>query len=352
MVAHPCTVLFGTLLTNKSLGYTWAVNSRENKLTPWSNDTMADHIGEYLLLKVDETIYNLCYGAQVEFSPSRAVYRGKAGCVSYTLQVTVDPSESRKNIRLSLDFSGQKTVSAVCAYYTEPIFHADENTGVFLPASQMGTGVSSKIHLRPFRIPLLKCLRRIQNASSVLTALTFSPAAGQSQNKRCPTGKPVPQQFARLNFHQARQKRFHLVLEYKVSGKPLKASTVKPAHEFQISTPDQTLNALFNTWVPYQAEICRMTARTGFYQCGGAYGFRDQLQDASAVLLWNPEKTKKHLLRACSRQFEEGDVLHWWHELPETAGGIKGVRTTCSDDLVWLPYAACEYLEKQVITPF
>ncbi len=338
--------LFGTLLTNKSLGYTWAVNSRENKLTPWSNDTMADHIGEYLLLKVDETIYNLCYGAQVEFSPSRAVYRGKAGCVSYMLQVTVDPSESRKNIRLSLDSSGQKTVSAVCAYYTEPIFHADGKYRRFLTGEPDGNRCILKNSFAAVPDSSLELSAENSECFFCFNSVDFFSGRWTESKQTLPNGEACAAAICPFKLSSGQTKEVSFILEYKVSGKPLKASTVKPAHEFQISTPDQTLNALFNTWVPYQAEICRMTARTGFYQCGGAYGFRDQLQDASAVLLWNPEKTKKHLLRACSRQFEEGDVLHWWHELPETAGGIKGVRTTCSDDLVWLPYAVCEYLEK------
>lgn len=338
--------LFGTLLTNKSLGYTWAVNSRENKLTPWSNDTMADHTGEYLLLKVDETTYNLCYGAQVEFSPSRAVYRGRAGCVSYTLQVTVNPSESRKNIRLSLDSSGQETVSAVCAYYTEPIFHSDEKYRRFLTGKTEGNKCILK---NPFTVIPGSSLELSADNSECFfcfNSVDFFSGRWIESKQTLPNGEACAAAVCPFKLSSGQTKEVSFILEYKISGKPLKASTVKPAHKFQISTPDQTLNALFNTWIPYQAEICRMTARTGFYQCGGAYGFRDQLQDASAVLLWNPEKTKKHLLRACSRQFEEGDVLHWWHELPETAGGVKGVRTTCSDDLIWLPYAVCEYLEK------
>lgn len=112
-----------------------------------------------------------------------------------------------------------------------------------------------------------------------------------------------------------------------------------------VRTPDGALDRYLNGWALYQVIACRLFARTSLYQNGGAYGFRDQLQDVCAVLLTAPELARAQLLRACAHQYEEGDVQHWWH--PAAEGETeRGVRTRISDDLLWLPYVLCEYLEK------
>jgi cyclic beta-1,2-glucan synthetase len=108
----------------------------------------------------------------------------------------------------------------------------------------------------------------------------------------------------------------------------------------QVSTPDAALDVMVNKWLPYQNRACRIMARAGFYQAGGAYGFRDQLQDMLALLHSDPARVRSHIILAAQHQFEQGDVLHWWH--PPTG---RGVRTRCSDNYIWLVFVSARYIE-------
>ncbi|MDS1004284.1 glucoamylase family protein [Clostridium sporogenes] len=114
----------------------------------------------------------------------------------------------------------------------------------------------------------------------------------------------------------------------------------KLTNTIKVKTPDKSMDLMLNGWLLYQVIVCRLWARTAFYQSGGAYGFRDQLQDVMAVCYINPDITKKQIIYSSSRQFKEGDVQHWWHPVVES-----GIRTRFSDDLLWLPYVTIDYIK-------
>ncbi len=111
----------------------------------------------------------------------------------------------------------------------------------------------------------------------------------------------------------------------------------------EIETPLPALDRLVNVWLPYQALACRLLARCSLYQSGGAFGFRDQLQDVINLIVLDSSLARNQIIQSCRHQYTDGDVMHWWHELDT---GERGVRTRCSDDLIWLPWALCEYVEK------
>ncbi|HOL79704.1 MAG TPA: hypothetical protein PLA10_06740, partial [Clostridiales bacterium] len=130
------------------------------------------------------------------------------------------------------------------------------------------------------------------------------------------------------------------------AAEPAADLSAEPQNKIIIGTPDKALNNIFNDFLPWQILNVRILGRTGFYQCGGAYGFRDQLQDCSALVLTNPEIVRRQIIRSCAAQFPEGDVLHWWHTNPGKPNAVKGVRTRYSDDLLWLPFVTAEYVLK------
>jgi len=137
--------------------------------------------------------------------------------------------------------------------------------------------------------------------------------------------------------HQASEEEWNMLFE-KTAARW--RDMVRP---LQVDSPDKAMNHYLNGWCLYQILACRLLARTSRYQNGGAFGFRDQLQDALAMLLFAPERMREQILRCCAHQFLEGDVQHWWHEAGEEKA--RGVRTRISDDLLWLPYGVSRYVE-------
>jgi cyclic beta-1,2-glucan synthetase len=271
----------GWMTDETGVGHLWLGNARENQLTPWNNDPLAVGGPEYFYLVTD--------------AGRRSIFADGDGL---PCTVAYGPGFARWEKTW-----GERTL------VTTAFIPREQNRRVLLlelegPPCQL-------LHMNDRKA---KQLYTIDRQLVLCTGIDGTAPLARAQDVKKQLG--------------------HTVMEWNRRVSALK-----------VYTPDENLNAYLNGWALYQVIACRLMGRTSRYQNGGAYGFRDQLQDAAATLLLTGEWARRQLLKACAHQFEEGDVLHWWHEVAGEPD--RGVRTSISDDLLWLPFVLCDYLEKR-----
>jgi len=381
VVANP---QFGFLISESGGGFTWSQNSGENRLTPWSNDPVSDRPGEVLYLRDEETAEvwtptPLPSGAEVPFlichSAGYSTFEHNSFDLNHQLRLFVAPDEPVKIIQLRLENLSNRPRRITATYYAEWVLGAMREANqqyispefnqecqavlvrnsynqefgervAFLAASKDLHGLTTDRteflgSLGDYSRPA--ALGRIGLASSVQSGL--DPCAAVQLHIDLEPGG-VDEIYFLLGQSENHEQATALIRRYQ---KPKNVTAAYHASNrfwddnlsaVQVSTPEPAMDLLLNRWLLYQSLSCRIWGRSAFYQSSGAYGYRDQLQDVLCLIHTRPDLAREHLLRAASHQFEEGDVLHWWH--PPSG---RGVRTRYSDDLLWLPYATIHYVD-------
>lgn len=362
ILANP---VFGTLLSDRALGFTWALNSHENKLTPWYNDPSADNRGELLLVRLGGMCCDVVAGARVRYGAGFAEYSSRADGFAARVVVSVPPKMTVKIVDLWLENISGASQELSAAYYVEPVLGADVKQRRHVSVERNGKAAFMHSAWSQIRGCAFLCTPgtdfRLVNDRADFFAGRWEESDGPSGPDACcaaVTGVRLePGQKVRVRFAlgwAAYMEAGKKLCKMLYDDVPAVWTAADAAHSQEalsgdgiyISTPDSALDALFNTFLRRQFMLSRIMGRTGFYQCGGAWGFRDQLQDCCAAVITDPSIVRAHIFRACAHQFRQGDVMHWWHQLPPRDGGSRGVRTRVSDDLLWLPYTVCEYFEK------
>jgi cellobiose phosphorylase len=374
---------FGTVISENGQAYTWSENAHEFRLTPWHNDPVSDASGEALYLRDEERghfwsptplpsrgatpyVSRHGFGYSVFEHTERGirselwVYVALDASIKFmVLKVRNESGRSRKlsatgyvewvlgdlrpksvmHVVTELDHKSG-AVFARNPYHTEfagriAFFDVDETTRTISGDRTEFIGRNGTLG-NPAAMTRLRLSGKVGAGLDPCAAIhvPFELAAGQEREIifRLGVGRNVDE--ARQSIHRFRgsaaaRGALEAVWQYW-------KHTLGAVH---VETPDQSLNVLTNGWLLYQTLACRLWARSGYYQSGGAFGFRDQLQDSMALIHTEPQLVRKHLLMSAARQFPEGDVQHWWH-LPSG----RGVRTHCSDDYLWLPLATCHYV--------
>jgi cyclic beta-1,2-glucan synthetase len=374
---------FGTVVSESGSAYTWVENSHEFRLTPWSNDAVQDTTGEAFYLRDEQT-------GQF-WSPTPLPARGETPYVirhgfGYTVfEHTEHGIASELWVYVAMDapvkfavlklrnVSGRSRRLSVTGYWEwvlgdlrqKSLLHVqtevDLKTGALLARNHYNTEFAERIAFldvndgartvtgdrkefigRNGSLSHPAALKHVRLSGKVGAGLDPCGAVQVSFNLH--DGQERETSF-RLGVGRSLAEVHNLIRRFRREDAGRGALEGVWEHwkrtlgAVSVETPDPAVNVLANGWLLYQTLGCRMWARTGFYQSGGAYGFRDQLQDSMALVHCEPALTREHLLRAATHQFREGDVQHWWHP---PAG--RGVRTHFSDDFLWLPYATCRYV--------
>lgn len=379
VIANP---RFGFVVSEAGGGHTWAENGRENRLTPWSNDPVSDPVSEAIYIRDDETGAAWSPTPQPMRTAGRYVVRHGQGYSTFehsangitselTLFVPVDDPIKLCRLRLT-NVSGQRRQLAVMRYaelvlgvtreLSAPhvVTEIDEATGALLARNPYNNEFAGRVAFADAtpRPSSFTCERKefigrngslAQPNALGRTSLAgqvgagYDPCAAQHVAVTLEPESSLEIVFALGEGADLTEARA-LIERYRQPGavdRALAAATERwdaVLGAVQVKTPDRALDLLVNRWLLYQTIGCRVWARASFYASGGAYGFRDQLQDVAAAVYAAPELAREHILRAAARQFAGGDVQHWWH--PPTG---RGVRTRFSDDLLWLPLVAMHY---------
>ncbi len=341
---------FGFLANECGTGHMWSENSRLFKIDPWLGDPSATVGPERLTLRLGGRTRSLFADGSglptlVEYGFGWAAWERDFGPVRSRLTAFV-PEDMAARV-LILELTGD-TDSAEVAYELDLILGETALGARAVVTGYDGVAFTARNPSGPYKNRRFTCL-----ASETPAAFTCRRKSALMGEYDGFTGAGEEPCVAFTLPASAR-----LVLVSGTAPLPALQDALARAGELlektrahwrevcgrvRIETPDKRVDAFVNGWAVYQTLACRLLARTGLYQNGGATGFRDQLQDALSLLPVEPELARRQIRLASSRQYREGDVMHWWHDTPE---GLMGVRTHCSDDLLWLPWAVCDYVNR------
>jgi cyclic beta-1,2-glucan synthetase len=374
---------FGSVISENGAAYTWAENSHEYRLTPWHNDPVTDSGSEAMYLRDEETGH---FWSPIPLAASESnLYLTRHGFGYSVFEHNEDGIATELWVYVALDApvkfsvlkvknnSGRSRKLSAFNYVEWVLGDMRHKTAMHIN-TKVDFNASAIYAKNPYNPEFAEKVAFLQTDDSLFTvtcdrtefigrngtlknpvALTRSHLSGKTGAALDPCAAiQVPFDLAadqerevifRLGTGCDTKDANNLIHRFRGSG-PARTA-LEDVWQYwnhtlgavQIETPDKSINLMANGWLLYQTLACRLWARSGFYQSGGAFGFRDQLQDAMSLIHTKPHILREHLLLFASRQFIEGDVQHWWH--PPIG---RGVRTHCSDDYLWLPLAVCRYV--------
>lgn len=331
---------FGTIVTNNECGFTYAYNSQMFKLTSWTNDIVVNDKSEGMTVNNKEVRASMCrhgFGYSIflhdgnDYELETTQFVAKTDTIKFYKNKITNISNNKKNYKISfwinptMGPSEEKSSRYLLSEFDDKINSILIKNVYSIDFSKVYSFISSTLPVKKYSLDkiLFKSITiEIELDAKESKEFSFMLGTGISQNEI----KELVGKYDNLEINK----------EY--SG--VKKYWAGLLEKVKVKTPDNSFNTMMNGWYLYQTISSRLFAKAGFYQVGGAYGFRDQLQDATNICEILPNITKKQILNNASHQFKEGDVLHWWHETNQF-----GLRSRYMDDHLWLVYAANRYIK-------